>query len=124
MSDQQEDDEFVTRIGPVEVDWPRSFGYFAGVGVAVALDLIAPPLALFIVAVPFLKLLKRRDAPLAQRAIAAVLEGAAKPVGGDSEGTLRLADEKEDQDDGAAPRRGDAGEAPKATSTTRDLSVS
>ena len=58
MSDQQdEDDEFVTRIGPLKIDWPRSVGYFGGVGLALAFDLIAPPLALFVAAVPFLKLL-------------------------------------------------------------------
>ena len=93
MSDQEEeDDEFVTQVGPLNIDWPRSLGYFAGVGAAVALDLIAPPLALFIVAVPFLKLLKRPDAPLLQRLIAATLEGMAKPVGGDSDGTVTLAE--------------------------------
>lgn len=102
MSDEKEDEEFVTRVGPLKVDWPRSIGYFGGIGIAVALDLIAPPLALFVAAVPLLKLLKRREAPRIERAIGAVLEGMAKPIGGDAESTVRLADADEDEDDAPA----------------------
>ncbi|MFT3771654.1 MAG: hypothetical protein QM820_40095 [Minicystis sp.] len=103
MSDEKEDEEFITRVGPLKVDWPRSIGYFGGIGVAVALDLIAPPLALFVAVVPLLKLLKRREAPRIERAIGAVLEGMAKPIGGDAESTVRLADADGDEAEDDAP---------------------
>jgi hypothetical protein len=90
MSDQKEDEEFVTRIGPVNVDWPQSIGYFGGIGLAVALDLIAPPLAIFVAAVPFLKLLKRPNAPRVERWLGALLQGIAKPVGGDADSAVTL----------------------------------
>lgn len=65
-------------------------GFLGGVGLAVALGIIEPPLGLFIAAVPFIKML---DLPalLARRGFfAQVLEGVSKPVGGDSEGTIRV----------------------------------
>jgi hypothetical protein len=85
----EEDQPFVTRVGPVTVDWPRSIGFFGGLALAVAYELVAPELALFVAVVPFLKLLKRRHASRPERAVAAVLEGAAKPVGGDAESTIK-----------------------------------
>jgi len=91
---QQEPEEqgMVSRIGPIEVDWPKSIGYFGGIGLAVAFELIEPPLALFIGAIPFLKLLKHPEEPWPLRVAADVLEGASKPVGGDAESTVRVAD--------------------------------
>jgi len=89
-----EEKELVACLGPLAIDVPRTLGYFAGVGAAVAFGLIAPELALFVAAVPFLKLLKRKDAPKVERFIGAVLEGAAKPVGGDSEGCIRTREEE------------------------------
>jgi len=80
----------VSRVGPVEIDWPRSLGYFGGTAVAVAAGLIEPPLGLFIAAVPFLKMLDLPDLPNRFRFIAQVFEGVAKPVGGDSQGTVRM----------------------------------
>jgi hypothetical protein len=98
--EQQEDRTFVTRIGPLDIDWARSIGYFGGIAAAVAFELIAPELALFIAAVPLVKLLKRRDATLPERAAAAVIEGAAKPIGGDAQATVRVAnDEQQDGED-------------------------
>ena len=92
MSDaQQEDQPFVVRLGPIAIDVPRSIGFFGGIAAAIALDLIAPELALFVAAVPLVKLLKRKDATKPERAIAAVIEGAAKPLGGDAEETVRPA---------------------------------
>jgi hypothetical protein len=98
MSDQGEqtgqapqDRGLVSRIGPVKVDWPRSIGYYAGIGIAVAVEAIEPPLALFIAAIPFLKMLNRPNASQAVRFIGQVLDGAAKPVGGSSEATIQLA---------------------------------
>ena len=85
-----EDRGLASRIGPVEIHWVRSVGYFGGIGLAVAFELIDPPLALFIAAVPFLKMLNRPRAPLPVRFVSQLVDGAAKPVGGDSEGTIRL----------------------------------
>jgi hypothetical protein len=104
MSDEDEDKAFVTRLGPIDIDWPRAVGFYGGIAAAVAFDLIAPPLALFVAAVPLLKLLKRQHASKAEKAIAAVLEGASKPVGGDAEAVVRPAwvdDEKAGSGDGA-----------------------
>lgn len=90
MADEQEEDKpFLVSIGPVVVDVPRSIGYFGGLAAAVALELVAPELALFVAVVPLIKLLKRKHASLTERAFAAVVEGAAKPVGGDAESTVR-----------------------------------
>jgi hypothetical protein len=87
----QEQRGLVSRVGPLEVDWPRTVGYFGGIGLAVAYDLIAPPLAIFVAAIPFLKLLKHPHQPMLVRVVADTLEGAAKPVGGDTEATVRVA---------------------------------
>lgn len=58
---------------------------------AVAFDVIAPPLGIFIAAMPLVKLLKRRHATAPERFVAAIVEGAGKPVGGDAEGVVRPA---------------------------------
>jgi hypothetical protein len=86
------DDEpqLVSRLGALEFDWPRSLGYFGGTWLAVAAGLIDPPLGLFIAAVPFLKMLDIPGLPGLPRVVGQVLEGVAKPVGGDSQGTVRL----------------------------------
>jgi hypothetical protein len=90
MSDvQKEDQPFVYEFGPLKIDVARSLGFFGGLALAVGFELLAPELALFIAAVPLVKLLKRRDATTPERAIAALIEGAAKPVGGDAEATVR-----------------------------------
>ena len=89
--DQQEDQPFVQRIGPIDVDWPRSIGFYGGIALAIAFDLIAPELALFVAIVPLVKLFKRRHATKPEKLVAAVIEGAAKPLGGDAEETVRLA---------------------------------
>jgi hypothetical protein len=81
----------VSRVGPLEIDWPRSIGYFGGVALAVAYDLIAPPLGLFIAAIPLVKLFKAPGRAWPIRIVADALDGAAKPVGGDSEGSVRWA---------------------------------
>jgi len=66
MADQGEhigqapqDRGLVSHIGPITVDWPRSLGYYGGIGIAVAAGAIEPPLAIFIAAIPFLKMLNR-----------------------------------------------------------------
>ena len=93
-SDQSADAQnnaLVSRLGPFEIDWPRSLGYFGAVGLAVGVGLLDPPAALFIAAVPFLKMLDVSHAPQAARFLGQVFEGMAKPVGGDSQGTVRIA---------------------------------
>ena len=89
-SEEPEDAGLVTRVGPLEIDWPRSIGYFGGIGIAVACELIAPPIAIFIAAIPALKLFKHPGRPWPLRVVADALEGAAKPVGADAEAVVRL----------------------------------
>lgn|SRR5438105_3836134 len=84
---------FVLRYGPIEVDIPRSVGYFGGLWAAVALEIIDPPLALFIAAVPFVKMLSARRFPMPIRFAGHVVEGAAKPVGSDADGVVRVPDD-------------------------------
>jgi hypothetical protein len=50
-------------VGTVEVDVPRSVGYYGGLAVAVGIGLIEPPLAPFIAAVPVFKLLTNTALP-------------------------------------------------------------
>ncbi len=85
---ESDDRGLATDIGPIRVDWPRSAGYYGGIGLAVAAGMIEPPLAVFVALIPFLKLLNRPTAPLPARLISQVLDGASKPVGGDSEATI------------------------------------
>jgi len=75
----------------IEVDWPRSIGFFGAIGAAVALDLVSMPIAIFVASVPFLKMMNRPNAPRVQQFLSHLIDGAAKPVGGDSEGTVRWA---------------------------------
>jgi hypothetical protein len=81
------------KVGSVEVDIPRSIGYFGGLTAATALGLIEPPLALFIAAVPLYKVLTNTALPKAVRVVGEVLEGAAQPVGSDAEGVISLEDQ-------------------------------
>lgn len=76
-------------VGPVEVDWPRSLGYFGAIGAAVGLELISWPVGAFIAAVPFVKMLNRGESSTT-RFVGHLFDGAAKPVGGDAEGTIKL----------------------------------
>jgi hypothetical protein len=85
----------VVHAGPVTVDVPRSVGYFGGVALAVSAGLIDPPLGLFIAAVPVLKMLSNSQAPRVVRFAGLIFDGAAQPVGGDAEGTVRLDDRKQ-----------------------------
>lgn len=80
------------RVGGVTVDVPRTVGYYGGVAVAVGLGLVEPPLGLFIAAVPAIKALTHRAAPKAVRFAGEILEGGAKPVGGDADAVVRIDD--------------------------------
>jgi hypothetical protein len=93
--ESQEDQGMVAQVGPLEVDIPHSIGYYGAIGLAVALEIIEPPVGLFIAAVPLFKLLKQRGEPAPTRFVGAILEGAAKPVGGDAEAVIRLAPAQE-----------------------------
>ncbi len=80
----------ISRFGPIQIDWPRTIGYYGGIGLATAFELIEPPLALFIAAIPLLKMLNHPGASVPTRFVGELLEGAAKPVGGSSESTIQL----------------------------------
>ncbi|HLJ80870.1 MAG TPA: hypothetical protein VKT52_05240 [Ktedonobacterales bacterium] len=83
---------FESRIGPIEVNWPQTVGYYGGIALALAFEVIEPPVGLFIAAVPLLKMLSRPKAPQPVRLVSQVFVGAAKPVGGDAESTVRIAE--------------------------------
>ncbi|MDQ6691902.1 MAG: hypothetical protein M3Z13_03955 [Candidatus Dormibacteraeota bacterium] len=82
----------ITQVGPVSVDVPRTAGYFGGIGLAVAVGMIEWPLAVFLGAIPLIKMAQRSNLPGTVRFVAQVFEGASKPVGGDSAGTINLPD--------------------------------
>jgi hypothetical protein len=93
MEESEESDAgLVINVGALEIDVPRSAGFYGGVALAVMVGLIDPPLGLFIAAVPLVKMLTSRRFPIAVRFVGQFLEGSAKPVGGDAEGTIRLPD--------------------------------
>jgi hypothetical protein len=96
------------QVGRVEIDVPRSVGYFAGLAAAVGLGLIEPPLAVFIAAVPVFKALTNTALPGPVRALGEVLQGAAQPVGSDADGVIQLQDQRRADTKVAeiAPRRG------------------
>lgn len=105
------DQGLVVHVGPLKIDVPRSLGYYGGIAVAVGVGVIDPPLALFIAAIPAMKMLMNSQAPTAMRFIGQVFDGAAQPLGGDAQGTVRLDDAaaaaaaaqaKKDQDGAAA----------------------
>lgn len=90
-----EDRGLVVRVGSVEIEVPRTVGYYGGIGVAVATGMIEPPLAAFIAVVPFLKMLNRPNSTKPARIVSQTLGGAAKPVGDDSLSSIRIVNAKE-----------------------------
>lgn len=87
------------RLGPVVVDVPRSAGYFGGAALAMGLGLVEPPLAAFIAAVPLFKVLTHRSLPAPIRFVGEVVEGGAKPVGGDDDPAIQLVDRGKDEEE-------------------------
>ncbi len=83
-----------SQFGPVEIDWPRTIGYYGGIGLATAFGLVEPPLAIFIAAIPLLKMLNHPGASVPTRFVGQLLDGAAKPVGGSAEATIQLTSSK------------------------------
>jgi hypothetical protein len=81
-----------SRLVPLQIDVPQTVGYYGGIGAALAFGLLEPRLAAFIAAVPLIMILAERGSPIPVRFLAEVLEGAARPVGSDADGTVRLAD--------------------------------
>lgn len=97
MAGQQEDEEkqeqgMTSRVGILEIDWPKTVGYYGGIGLALALEVIDPPVAVFIAAIPIFKMLSHPKLPMPLRITGQVLEGASQPVGGADEATVHLAD--------------------------------
>ena len=78
------------RIGPMEIDVPRTTGYYVGVGAAVAFGIIEWPVAVFIGAIPLVKMMQSRRLPAPLQFAVHLFDGASQPVGGDSDGTVRL----------------------------------
>jgi len=79
-------------VGPLEIDIPRTLGYYGGISAAVAFGVLEPPIAVFVAVLPMIKMLGTRVAPPPLRFLAQVLQGAGKPVGSDGQGTIRLHD--------------------------------
>ncbi len=96
MTAEPADDErgLVSQVGPIEVDWPGSIGYFGAVMLATAFELIEPPLAVFIAAVPFIKMFTSPGTKRPVRLVSQLVDGASKPIGGDGEHTVRLRSKK------------------------------
>ena len=79
-----------SQFGPVEVNWPRTVGYYGGLALAVGFGMIEPPFGIFIAAVPFFKMLNRPKASHPVRLVSQLLDGASQPVGGDGDHSIRL----------------------------------
>ncbi len=94
MADQddqkQQERGLTSQVGPVEINWPLTVGYYGGIGLAVATEMVTPPLALFIAVVPFFKMLNQPDASRPTRLVSQVLQGMATPVNGDAPSSIRL----------------------------------
>ena len=82
--------KLTVQVGPLQVDVPRTVGYYGGVGAALALGAIDLPIAAFIAGIPLVKLLADRRHGWRVDFAVQLFEGASKPVGGDSEGTVQL----------------------------------
>ncbi|HEX8034725.1 MAG TPA: hypothetical protein VF510_12800 [Ktedonobacterales bacterium] len=91
QGEQQENVGLTSRVGLIEINWPKTIGYYGGIGVALAAEFIEPPVAVFIAAIPLFKMLSHPKAPKPVRVTGQVLAGAALPVGGDSEAAIHLA---------------------------------
>jgi hypothetical protein len=102
----EENRGLIAHLGALDVDIPRSIGYFGGITLAVAFEVIEWPVGLFIASIPFVKMLNRPKLPQSVRFAEHVLDGMAKPVGGDSEGTIRTSAQGSSSQSPAAPQAG------------------
>lgn len=92
QGEQPEEMGLTSRVGIVEVNWPKTIGYYGGIGLALAAEIIEPPFALFIAAIPVFKMLSHPIMPNPLRIAGQALEGAAQPVGGSDEASVHLVD--------------------------------
>jgi len=113
------DRDHVIEIGRLQIDVPRSLGYFGAIGAAVAFGVIEPPLGAFIAAVPLLKMLGKGNLPEPTRFVSKVVDGAAQPVGGEAQGTVRLRDPEEEAEDVATAQSAERGERLKVARSRR-----
>lgn len=88
--DQGDVQGLVSRFGPIEVDWPRTLGYYGGIALAVTFEIIEPPVGIFIACIPLIKMLSSPKIAQPIRAASQVLQGAAPPLNGDAEATIRV----------------------------------
>jgi hypothetical protein len=75
---------------PAEIDWPMALGYYSGIGLALAFEMMEPPLALFIAAIPILNLLHRPRASWPTGLLSPLLHGMARPRGDDGASASEL----------------------------------
>jgi hypothetical protein len=118
----------IIQVGRLQVDIPRSLGFYGAVAAAVACGVIEAPLGAFIAVVPVVKMLGRWDLPWPLRFVAEVADGAAQPVGGEAQGTVRLVDPGEDAEHDVqtaeAARRGEAIKAAQRGRSRRGAAAS
>ena len=112
--ESDDNDVLVTRTNRVEIDWPQLVGYYGGIGLALAAEILDPPLAIFIGAIPLIKMLKRPGASRPTRVVAQLLEGASVPVGGSAEAAIRIKSPEQSQQGRQEQRRERAGQGQPA----------
>ena len=86
----EQDRGLTDRVGPAEIDWPMAIGYYGGIGLALAFEMMEPPLALFVAAIPILNLLNRPRVSWPACLVSQLLHGMAGPVGGHSDSAIQL----------------------------------
>ena len=67
-----------------------AIGYYGGIGLALALEMMEPPLALFIAAIPILKVLNRPRASWPTGLSSQLLHGVTSPDGHDGASPIQL----------------------------------
>src|SRR2546429_9311431 len=88
--DMAEQDRRVTRhIGPLDSDWPRSIGYYGGIGLAGAAGMVGAPVALSVAPIPFLKMLNPPTRAWAPGFVPPVGECPPQPAGGAPLGAIQ-----------------------------------
>lgn len=86
----QEERDLTGLYGSVQINWPKTVGFYGGIALAISLELIEPELALFVAAIPIFKMLDRPRSARPWRFVTQLLDGAAQPVGGTGTGTIQL----------------------------------
>lgn len=86
----KEERDLTSKFGQLEINWPKTIGFYGGISLAVGLELIEPELGLFIAAIPLFKMLNKPKAPRPWRFVTQLFDGAAQPVGGTGTDTVRL----------------------------------